>query len=391
MIFVIFLIFLLTNFCNGEIIIDNMEPFTNWQVATHSNASAVLSPYNDGVQALQLQSYFSNGEWVKLYKDFKAEDMTAGDQIKFWYKATGSAGNNLCFSISGSEKSVAEIIPDNQWHEAVVYLTASEFNGVDFSAVDIIKIVIKGNGSGSVYLDRLALYSSGPVLEKTIDEFEDASMHSDWVKFGHEHNKIDLSIAEGLFDNALKIDYGFVDGDYILIERYFSINFLEGDYLQFDIKTHGDKADLELQMADWPDWNDISVIYNRMYHSIIGKTPDWTTITLELDELAYLYSNKPDIRRSLNLKRIERLSFFLHKGEDSHNCSFMIDNIKIMRDTGFKEERPGAKLIKILIINNNPFSPDNDGWKDSALFYYELKIPCEIKLVIYNLRVRIIK
>ena len=245
--------------------------------------------------------------------------------------------------------------------------------------------------SFEIYIDDLELereFKPEGVV-KTVENFEYFNSSS-WAKFGHNNNKIEVSSVDGIDGKSFKIDFNFIDGDFLLIERYFYLN-LRNKILKFKFKSEGEINNLEVKVSDKKDWQNVSVTYIRKFYNIVGTTCDWIELKIEPDDWQYFSSDNDKIRKSLNLGQIEKIWLTISQSGNSQKSSFYIDELELTEKLESNYILKNGKIIESFKIENIYFSPNNDGFNDRVKFLFNLKEDCKISLYIFNLKGELVK
>jgi hypothetical protein len=366
-----------------------------WNIQNDANGSATLTSVTDGNVGLKLSANFSNGQWSEINGYFRAKDLTGGDVIGFWYKATGGKPQyNLKVALSSMEKVVvAQLTNDNQWHQVFQPLSLWTNSPSFFSNVINLKFVLAVSssvpGSGTLILDHCALYSniSSPIYIRTLDGMESSSFHAGWANYQDKANTVKLSTVPGLYGNALKMEYSFIDGTWIALVKDQFLNLNTADYLQFRFKSTGPVNHLSLRLSDMKDWQNVSVTYARDFYNLVGATPDWVTLRVHPQDLYFLSSVDPAKRMSLNITQISKIAFRIIRKNNAPSGQVLLSDLVWGNKTTSAEILPGEHpVFKSMTLDYNPISPDDDGWQDKVTFKYTLSKTAQVKLFIYDLR-----
>jgi hypothetical protein len=360
--------------------------------STNSSENFLILRYVKGTKGKEVK-------WIIKFLGTAYTNFSQFDNIKFKIKSNSpdvKIGVSLQYSgyIYNLNSSTHNFY--NNWQTIkipVKYFIDRDLKSVgEIQFIFLLKNFIENDlNSFEIYIDDLELereFKPEGVV-KTVENFEYFNSSS-WVKFGHNNNKIEVSSVDGIDGKSFKIDFNFIDGDFLLIERYFYLN-LRNKILKFKFKSEGEINNLEVKVSDKKDWQNVSVTYIRKFYNIVGTTCDWIELKIEPDDWQYFSSDNDKIRKSLNLGQIEKIWLTISQSGNSQKSSFYIDELELTEKLESNYILKNGKIIESFKIENIYFSPNNDGFNDRVKFLFNLKEDCKISLYIFNLKGELVK
>ncbi|MBN1383406.1 MAG: gliding motility-associated C-terminal domain-containing protein [Elusimicrobia bacterium] len=303
---------------------------------------------------------------------------------------------------SGGEKPLIELWdgiddPDaldavNVWDTAVVttewQLYAIPLDNFDSeslykSSLSALKFVFK-EGASTVYLDQLRFSSSaipdstvGPV--STIDDMDQAfTSFSDWgTPYAERDTVLELSTVSGYDGNATQFSYQFNTGWWAITERGLGYNVTEDKGFRFKYKGTGGSNNIEFKVTDVDN-----VVYIKKFYNATNTDGVWRTISFPYTDLT-IFSSGSNSDTSLDFKNIKTIDFAVSKNAGGAG-TFTVDDLETISDADFQQVDGFNGIISQFSIRDNPFSPNNDGEKDNAVFNYTLNTYAQVKLTIYD-------
>jgi len=252
---------------------------------------------------------------------------------------------------------------------------------IDTSDFKQIKFVFKKE-KGAIYVDNLwfseynsTITATGPV--KTFNQLEGPFTSLSMPTYTDKDAVLNLSSVSGYSGDAMRMDYDFKSGSWMLAEAMTGFNLAETSGLKFKYKGDGINSNLEFKLEDMDD-----VVFYKKFKNFTDTSGEWRTAVLYYNETS-LFSEGSDNDETLDLKNIKKIYFALSKSDDEGSGTFYIDEIETLSGEDFKLDRPG-KIIESVTVNNNPFSPDSDGVKDTASFILYVSDYCDIILDVYD-------
>ncbi|MBN2406371.1 MAG: CIA30 family protein [Elusimicrobia bacterium] len=258
----------------------------------------------------------------------------------------------------------------------------ADFPKVDTSDFKEIKIVFKG-GSGTVYMDNLWLSESSSKVTNTgevssILDFEGPFNSQTNPSYADQNGEITLTSVKGYSDKAMRITYDFKAGGWLAIDNGTGYSMQGSKGLKIRCKGSGTNFNLQFKIKDVD-----SVQYFKNFASFTDTDGEWKTATVLNEELKFFSAGNDD-DETLDLKNIKEIGFAITKAAENGTGTVLIDTIETISGEDFSKEREGS-LISEIKIDNNPFSPNGDGVKDSAIFTYALSDYADVELEIYDL------
>ncbi len=243
-----------------------------------------------------------------------------------------------------------------------------------------------GTGDTEIMIDNLMFYTAprSAGFIKTIDDMDLAPRYSAWDSYyDSAGSSIDVSLVDGYDGKAYKIDYNLGTGSWVTIERNFYLNLFEGGGIKFYLKGEGDSNNLEVKLEDSD-----GTTYWRKFYNITDTDNVWKEIAFGFDEISFFSSGDDD---NLNLKKIKTIYLAISQYEDGKQGTVYIDELRCESLTSYKSEFDADKIFKQVEVDNIPFSPNNDNYKDTVAIKFILNQKAMVSLRIYNLAGNIIK
>lgn len=268
----------------------------------------------------------------------------------------------------------------------------SSFTTLDKSQISEIKFTIwpDSDAEAIFYIDHI-WFSSYPVattdvgVVKVIDDFEDTVHGLNYFIYKDKNATCDMDYElNGYSGGCMKLEYDFKDGSWIVAERNSGLNLANCKALKFKFKGSGASNNLELKIEDTN-----GVIYYKNLKNVTNTSNVWKDVFIPIEEITFFaYGNNNDA--SLDLKNIKTIYFAISKSAGGRG-ECVVDTLECV-SKAVKVVEGEKGIIASIIIDNNPFSPNNDGIKDKARFYYTLnKSIQEVSLDIYNLKGVLVK
>jgi len=349
------------------------------------------------------------GYWTMMKSDGSGRDLSGftGGDLKFWLKGK-DGGEKFKVELhhqGGSAPSVqlTECLgfgsgAPTSYQEVTMPLATFAARGLDLSKVtEMVVTFDQSPNSGTVYVDNIRFVKSGVSLEgpiSSLDPMDKPAPVSGWEKFGLDEDKgvtaTSLNSVSGEDGRALELTYRFRRGsadDWVVMERDWGKNIAESDSFLFRYKGTGSVNNLELRVMDKNE-----TIFSKKIFGVTNTDDEWKTATIPYEELSLLTSGTYSgggAANSLDLRKVEAISFVLGKGEGGKGA-LVIDELEVIDVEDFKKGR-GDSLIESIVVPDNPISPNGDGLKDRATFRFKLARYAMVILEIYDLSGDLIK
>ncbi|MFH1258206.1 MAG: carbohydrate binding domain-containing protein [Elusimicrobiota bacterium] len=359
------------------------------------------------------------GQWAGYYSlmtalgDYGQRDISSYSNLEFWVKGKDGGENfkenfkvefldNIEFIDSNGKKAkntqkfpVGNFLPGGvttSYQKVTVPL--SIVTTVDLTNIRGLNIVIdEAPFAGTIYLDEMKLTKNGASSEGVVavlDSMDDPPATSSWKKFANDEDKGYVTAGlDGVDDarqgRALQLSYNFarIPGSWAVIERNWGLNLSKDQFFTFQIKGTGAGNNLLFKVVDKNN-----TVYQRKFYKITDTAGEWQTITVPYRELSFfqkgVFSND-DPAVNLDLTAIKGFHWAITKAEGGSG-SLMIDQLSTASSIAQEKIQSGGSLIQQVSVTNNPFSPNGDGYKDTAIFNYRLGESAQVKFYLYNLR-----
>lgn len=244
--------------------------------------------------------------------------------------------------------------------------------------------------SGKIYIDEVKFYipdiPEGSTV-KLIDSMDEpVNSLCSWTTFSDAVRSIES--VNGYKGRAVRLNYDFTvsKNDYAVMERSMSLNFAQSNTIYLKYKGQTNNNNFELKLTD----SDGTTYWKKIFN--LSNATDWQTIKIPIKELSFFMKENPDADRNLDLKNITKVYLVLSKPSNStlkeNKGVVYFDNLETYDEPEYETSKTYIEKFEVV---NNPFSPNNDGIKDTVRFVYKLKGYAEVKLEIFNLRGELIK
>lgn len=349
-----------------------------------------------GTGALELKYNVSgnglySGYWTNLqnmdfsnvsYLSFRVKGMTGGE--KFQAQLRGS-------TIKVRISSYTTVTTD--WQEVKIPLadftgfisTGSAGSSPEQDQLCFVFENSNGPSSGTVYIDEVVFLKSATAgsLIASIDAMDDAPTSlSNWASYGIT-NAVNgtLRSVSGRTgsdtDLAIEIPYSFtIAGQWAVMERKSSPLLAQDSAFRFKYKGSGSKDNIEFKVADQNN-----NVFRKMLPQAADTNNIWQTVDIPYTELTYFSGDE----QKLDLKNIKVIRIAVSKSAVSQNAgNLAVDELESISYT--QQQNLSGKLLESFSLQNNPFSPNDDGIKDKARFIFKVKISSRVKLEIFTLK-----
>lgn len=368
-----------------------------------TSSSVIATNFSSNYCTLKFNYYSTNDDACDWYFKLEGTDYTNMSQFQYLrFKIKGKNGGEVIGiglkDLDNIEKYVmlSDYIPDGtlttNFKEVLIPLSSfdvdiSRLNEVQFwFREDKAEMDIPDPGTNVIiYIDDLMFYSPRyDGLIKTIDDMDLALNYSVWDSYyDSAGSSINVTLVEGYDGKCYKIDYNLGAGNWVTIERNFYLNLFEGGGIKFYFKGEGDSNNLEIKLEDSD-----GTTYWRKYYIITDTDNVWKEIAFGFDELSFFSSGDDD---NLDLKKIKTIYFAISQYGTGAQGSVYIDELRCESPTSYQSEFGADKIFKQIEVDNIPFSPNNDGYKDTVSIKFTLNKRAMVSLRIYNLAGNIIK
>ncbi|MEW5693362.1 MAG: carbohydrate binding domain-containing protein [Candidatus Hydrogenedentota bacterium] len=360
---------------------------TNGVYVEDATVSCTLSYYEtspyEGARCAKIE-YSRGSKYCGAYFPLNSTDLHLATHLQFYIKSEyegeslkielGSANKNhkityynvptswtkVCIVLENYRGGSSEI-PDSGWYAMTGNFAIGFEEGISRT-------------SGTVYIDDVKFIRNppapGPVF--TIDDFEGPYLVA-YSTAADNNATITKSQVSGYSGYGLRLDYSMNNGAWVVAYREMYADFNRGTGLRFRLYGGSASKDLEVKIAD----KDNTVFYKKF----LSKTgyAYWQTVDLLFTELS-LFSKGDDDDLSLSL--VSKI-YFAVSGSGSANGSIIIDDLEVL-NLGAPGEVVNRGIIQSVLVENNPFSPNDDGVQDYVRFNYNLLEPANVKFEIVD-------
>ena len=357
--------------------------------------TALKITYNAGTTAgVDNAGYFNSPNGANL---------TPATQLEFYAKASndneafrltfGSATSQYqVINIGGISKSWQKFtIPFNNFDQ-IVTSGAAGLTGFSYVTAFVMAFAPSISvGSGNLWLDDIRFTapaaSSGDF--KTIDAMEEpvSPALTTWEAAYDVSSFASFSgVADGVSGRALRMTYSLSDGTYATMVRKFYVNASLADAIRFKYKTSGALTSgvAALNTFEFHVLDKDGTHYKRALTGFASTAGTWKTLVLPLKEFSQVSGDS-----SLDLRKLKEMRFTMLKSDGGKGI-LAVDQFEAVASPKLTQ---GAtdRLIQSISTDNNPFSPNDDGVKDTVTFSYTLKEPCKVRLRIYGQDGQVVK
>ncbi|MFH1369449.1 MAG: carbohydrate binding domain-containing protein [Elusimicrobiota bacterium] len=361
--------------------IDYTKSDGGWVVGLEEDMTVV-----DGV----LRSSFNATAYSYLNFYAKSGTLSEIPNIEMWfYKLNGSGEHDL-----QSVKLTAFGALSTDWKFYSIPLADFKLadKGVTLAVLTKLKISFDIS-AGTLYVDKFWFSDSSNEsltagLRGALNTFNDTVVNKlTYPTVTDLDGTLVVSSVEGQTqsDKALRLDYNFGEkGGWLLCERGTGINAAMDKGFRFKYKGTGIASHVEFKLEDRNN-----VVFFKKFYNFTNTNGEWKTATVLNTDLT-LFAKGKDNSETFDLKNIGKILFAVTKSGDGGSGTFYVDSIETISDKDFQLLRPG-KIINSVNIDNNPFSPNNDGVKDYATFIYSLSDYAHVWLDIYNMAGEVVR
>jgi len=341
-----------------------------------SNSGAVME---EGLVVSGSSMNVSGTNYLTLY--LKGKDGGERFKLELWYwDPKASTEKNAIVTIDDIKQV------SSQWQLYSIPLTMFG-TFVNYKAyLTKFKIVFDGGYTpgdyGTIYVDEIRFSDSsdpeigiGPV--KTIDELEGPFNSLTYPASVDGNAVYSVSAVAGTSGNAMQVTYDFKSGSWIVFEHTTGLNISQDKGFRFRYKGSGNMNNVEFKIEDLD-----GVVFWKKFFNFTNTNGTWKTVEVLNNELV-LFSIGPKNNDSLDLKNLKQVYLAISKSSGGSG-TLAIDELETITVADLTKKRE-KKIISEISVDNNPFSPNNDGIKDKAVFGYTLSDYAEVTLEIYNL------
>jgi hypothetical protein len=347
----------------------------SWGVfnSTPSFASTAANVHSGSRSVSMLAA--SGGGTIGLYPSASGKNMSADAFFTAWVFDT--QGNNTLELrlVDSSGNSKAEYSSNaavkNQWTQ-LVWPLADYSGSVDLTNVKSVQFY--EFNTGTYYFDDIGSYTSGYTPAGAIDTMDTASVNSGWSDLGDNSVDVALHTVPGSSGNALQLDYNLNNGAWVVMSRSFYLNIQDGNQVKFWLKQTGGPDYVEVKLQD----SDGTVFYKKRSYDVTGN---WQEITIPYKDFTK-FQDGEDL--NLNLGAIQYVYFTVSK-KDGTKGTVWIDDFNFEQAVAYSNNLGSDQVMTSVAVNNNPFSPNGDGNKDTTAISFNLNEAATVRLRIYGL------
>jgi hypothetical protein len=309
------------------------------------------------------------------------------------------AGSTIDFDVTAELKDLAnpgaqvkikdyidgKIIPVGTWKQVLIPLTAFANNPVHLDNLGQFSILIPDTAPNyKLYVDRVSFqaltYTTQPDVK--IDSMDTYYLTSSWKVNPATGTQLALSTVDGLFGNAMKMQYSFSDpnqvsGQYVNMNRSMGLNVKTDDAnaFQFWYKGTGGNNTIEFKIID-----NNQTTFEFKDQKVSNTNNQWKLLTVPYSDFSY-FSGSDQIMDFTNLTQ---MAIALSKG-DGGQGDFYLHQVSFTKQAAFQASLPADALINSFQIDNNPFAPQTNSAKSLATFSFVLTDTATVNIKIYDL------
>jgi hypothetical protein len=205
---------------------------------------------------------------------------------------------------------------------------------------------------------------------------------SSWKVNPATGTQLALSTVDGLFGNAMKMQYSFSDpnqvsGQYVNMNRSMGLNVKTDDAnaFQFWYKGTGGNNTIEFKIID-----NNQTTFEFKDQKVSNTNNQWKLLTVPYSDFSY-FSGSDQIMDFTNLTQ---MAIALSKG-DGGQGDFYLHQVSFTKQAAFQASLPADALINSFQIDNNPFAPQTNSAKSLATFSFVLTDTATVNIKIYDL------
>ncbi|MGQ0645332.1 MAG: FlgD immunoglobulin-like domain containing protein [Elusimicrobiota bacterium] len=353
--------------------------------ATYDNSSGNVY---EGAFSLKLSYDFSRTtETVLGYFNSPAGDLSAYSRIEFYAKSSGGAeAFELAFGSSSVQQAVKIGGIGKEWSKVSVdllnYDSVFRAGAGAASATVLVFRLVDGltSAAGSLWLDEIRFVRPETPGEavKVFDALEEPTSPAltSWSAFNDVSASASLSSITGGADGgrALRLTYNLGSGNYAGLLRTMEINGILADGVRFFYKYAGSKANtLQVNLVD-----DAGTRFFTNVPGVNDTGGQWRRLALPLTRF-----QGESAGAFFRLSRLQTMRLtVLDTGGGTG--SLAVDDLEVLTLPKTSNADPG-KFIRLIEVDNNPFSPNGDGVRDAATFSYELAEQAFVRLRVYDM------
>jgi hypothetical protein len=346
-----------------------------WSVFNSTPAfTSTAANVHDGSRAVSMIAA-SGGGTIGLYPSASSRDISAVALFSVWvYDTQGSNTLELrLVDSSGNSKAAysSNAAVKDQWTQLIWPLTYYS-GSVNLAAIKSVQLY--EYNAGTYYFDDIGSYTSSYTAAGTIDDMDTTSANSGWSGFGDSSVAVALRTVPGNSGNALQLDYNLNNGAWVVMSRSFYLNLLDGNQVKFWLKQTGGPDYVEVKLQD----SDGTVFYKKRSYDVTGN---WQEITIPYKDFTKFQDGED---MNLNLGAIQYVYFTVSK-KDGTKGTVWIDDLSFEQAVAYSNNLGAGQIMASVAVNNNPFSPNGDGNKDTTAISFNLNDAATVRLRIYDL------
>ncbi|MFH1414817.1 MAG: carbohydrate binding domain-containing protein [Elusimicrobiota bacterium] len=367
-----------------------------WSGGGGSDPSSSYAPGYNSIYSVQLTYDYTGGGYGGYYIKLDHDEELSIDgytHMKFWLKSD-FPGKSFKLELKDKDNNVSTFTVTNTkdvWEEISIQLSnmANFSTIVSSAAKEIVLTFDKNPKVGIVYIDDLRFTTSAAYTGKEISTVDDMDTRCDlsgWAEYGLAEDSgittVDLESIDGNNGSAIELDYSFNRAavnvnDWVVMEREWGLNLAAVDSLKVRYKGTGADNNIEVKMEDANGTR-----FWRKLFKVTDTSGDWKELDLAINDFSF-FTAGANGEEEINLKRLKGLYFTISKNEGSSGTVY-VDTIEDIIKKSYEAVRTG-KIIRNINIEDNPFSPNNDGVADRIKFSLTLSASADVRLIIYDL------
>lgn len=331
-------------------------------------------------------------DWCGAYMSGNKRNMSDANQLRFMIKGAvggekllvelkynnGATGVTLFqdFIYVSTFSGISGIT--TQWQQVIIDLTKYQSN---MSAIESLNLNVNDQiaapRSGKVYIDDVMFYNTNTRQSYYLDDMDAPVSNTSWAAYAATTASSKVSSISGFKNGAVRMDYSFGDGTWVVMTRKASVNLSYVKALYVAMKQSSAMNYIELKLKD-----SSGTVY---YHKRLYETMDaYSTVKAPIEDFTFFEGQSG---AKLNLREITDVWLTVSRNTKSGSSgSVIFDELMAGTESDFFNDMNPADVMTKVEVVNNPFTPDGDGFKDTARIMFNLSEGANVRLRIYNLK-----
>jgi hypothetical protein len=354
----------------------------------------VTTTVHAGTHALEMSYSIPVSGFTWMAEMLGGAPVLPSDRLEFW--ALGQIGGEplkIELKSAGQSAKIAlasygSLTPNYQKF-SIPFADFQTVNpSLNLGALTELVFVFENAGAGKIYLDDIAFAGAAGSTDDlyVVADFErdpaaeGYGVYTDTASSATLGYEKDATTPGATEDNRVgRLSYSLASGAgvlYAVAERELRPNLSAEPNLRFRFRGTGANATLEVKLADADGTEYVKKLFN-----VTNTGGAWKTATIPAAEFAF---NAIGRDASLDLVRLATVTFAVSHGEAGPG-TLEIDELETVLPPDFQKTDVGRVLTRVT-TPDNPFSPNDDGVKDTARFRYNLSQTARVSLKIVDVR-----